>query len=93
MPSINIRLVTRPRVAVRAESSRPLPPREFVSLDIRGEMQRVFEIAVERSNSRCAPVSRLMLNWREESVSTPLNNDEVPVESQRAIPAKRSREV
>ena len=93
MPSINTLFVARIRVLVRAGYSRPLLPLEFVRLSIRGEKQREIEIAVERSGSRCARVSKLIPNWPTERRSTKQTEAEISVESQSLTPAKPSREV
>ena len=71
----------------------PLLPLEFVSINIRGEMQREFEITVEQSGSRCALASKLISNWPTERRSTQRTEAEISVESPSLTPAKPSREV
>ena len=92
MPSINAPNRTRLRVPVRAVSTRPLPLLEFVSLRLRSLLQRVFEIAAERSGSPCALVSSSMSSWSKHHNSAARAQRVIPVESKLWIPAERSRE-
>ena len=92
MPSIKALLGARPRVPDRAVSSRPLTPLNLVILGDNGVYERVFKIARVRPGSRCAPISIPVSNRGETPTPVTQGRQYIPVESQRLIPERRSRE-